>query len=214
MKMKINKTKLLTLWYEDEKGNKFIPDFTKNEPDFPPEEFRFQHARFPCTLRETVNMSVIQKEVDECDHEQEFVHKTGGWIDGVEGRECKKCCGTQVKKIEDAWPEKWDANGSRQICAGESGWPEDLVLNMAKSGDFKLSEAIIVAATSCERCMNSLAHKYGLDWGYEEESEEWKESRTYCDFCEHMGHYKNDNPSILSATAGEDPPLVNCDSPE
>ena len=32
--------------------------------------------------------------------------------------------------------------------------------------------------------MNVLADKYGLDWGYEEGSEEWKKTGTSCQFCE------------------------------
>ena len=55
---------------------------------------------------------------------------------------------------------------------------------IANSGDYSLTEAIIIAATSCERCMNVLALKYGLNWGYEEGSEEWEKVGTSCQFCE------------------------------
>jgi len=73
--------------------------------------------------------------------------------------------------------------GSEEIAEGHSTWPEDLALAMANSGDYKLSEAIIILASSCERCMNALGHKYGVDWGYPEESEEWQKAKTVCDYC-------------------------------
>ena len=61
---------------------------------------------------------------------------------------------------------------------------EKTILAMEKSGDFTLSEAIIVYATACEKCMNVLVHKYtnGED-GYAEYSEEWKKCGTSCKFC-------------------------------
>ena len=42
---------------------------------------------------------------------------------------------------------------------------------------------VFLAAASCERCMNSLAHRYGLDWGYKEKSDDWKSCRTSCERC-------------------------------
>lgn len=62
---------------------------------------------------------------------------------------------------------------------------EDVILAMANSGDYTLSEAIILYATSCERCANALIYKYlnGAD-GYEEYSEEWKKCNTSCKYCE------------------------------
>ena len=68
--------------------------------------------------------------------------------------------------------------------ASNCGWSDDLALSIANNSEYSLSEAIIISATSCERCMNSLAHKYGLDWGYEEYSEEWQKTGTSCSFCE------------------------------
>ena len=61
---------------------------------------------------------------------------------------------------------------------------EKIILAMANSGDYTLSEAIYVYATSCERCTNVLAYKYlnGED-GYAEYSEEWKKCNTSCRYC-------------------------------
>lgn len=82
---------------------------------------------------------------------------------------------------------------STQVMTGTASWSEDLVLAMATKpretspgvveGPYKLSEAILIAAHACERCMNALAQRYGLDWGYPEFSEGWVESGTECQFC-------------------------------
>lgn len=61
---------------------------------------------------------------------------------------------------------------------------EDVILAMANSGDYTLSEAIGVYANACERCTNVLAYKYlNGTGGYPEYSEEWKKCNTICDFC-------------------------------
>ena len=61
---------------------------------------------------------------------------------------------------------------------------EDVILAMANSGDYTLSEAIAVLANACERCMNVLTYKYlnGKD-GYPEHSDEWKKANTVCNYC-------------------------------
>lgn len=60
----------------------------------------------------------------------------------------------------------------------------DLILAMANSGDYTVSEAITVIANACERCINVLTYMYldGKD-GYPEHSESWKQCNTVCDFC-------------------------------
>ncbi len=181
--MNIDKSKLNTLWYENETGEKFVSLSNDGFSDIP-EGFVYQHSAFPRTLRHNVLRFVVKGEVEACSHPAENVVKTYGWIDGMEGRECKRCHGTQVKKLADPWPEKWDAEGSRPFISMEDSWSEDLVLAMANSGDFTLPEAILASANSCERCMNSLAYQYDLKWGYEEYSQEWMESNTSCGFCE------------------------------
>jgi len=81
---------------------------------------------------------------------------------------------------------KVESGRSYQIAAGESTWSEDLALAIANSGDYRLGDAILISANSCERCMNALAYQYGLTWGYPEYSEEWKKCNTSCDFCSNI----------------------------
>ena len=182
--MDIRKKDLKTLWFEDENGYCVgEPDF-KSEPNVP-KNATYQVSRFPTELTTTHLKLTKQGEVDNCDHPQKYIEATDGWVEGMYGRKCNKCGGTQVKKEGHHWPEKWDGTGSREVCSGTSSWPEDLALAIANSDDyFSLSEAIIIVGTSCERCMNALAFEYGLDWGYEEGSEEWEKTNTSCQFCE------------------------------
>lgn len=180
--MIIDKKKLYTLWYENESGDKLVPDF-KQGGCGPPKGFIYQHSRFPTQLQHSVLRFVLREEVDACEHPPENVVKTYGWVDGVEGRECKKCHGTQVKKLAECWPMGWDACGAREMICGSQGWQESLALKLANSGEYTLSESIIVTATCCERCMNALAHRYGLEWGYPEYSKDWYKTNTECDFC-------------------------------
>lgn len=132
----IDKKKLLTLWYEDENGNKYIPSHDETPSDIPIDDFPYQVSQFPTELKTTY----------------------------------LRC---------------YDSR-SEEVAEGSQTWPEDLVLAMANSGNYSLSESILIAASSCERCLNALCHKYGLDNGYPEGSEEWKKCGTVCDFCEEL----------------------------
>jgi len=196
--LNINKEDLQILWYENDKGDKFVPDFEEGMPDDVPEGFDVQVSQFPTHLRTTYLKTIDPDEVAACSHPEEDIKKTYGLIDGLEGRECSLCNGTQIKNVGEEWPEEWEAYGSREMMTGESGWSEDLVLAMASSGDFTLSEAIIIAANSCERCMNVLLHDYGCDDGYPEFSDEWKKCGTECEFCKDLGHTRN-RPDFLRA---------------
>jgi len=180
---------LRTLWYEDKDGN-FIgePDYNNDSAPGVPEGAHMQVSRFPSILRETYLELLSQEAVDACVHPEEDVRKTYGWIDGIEGRKCGLCGGSQTKNVNEDWPKKWEGDGSREAFSGESSWPEDLALAIANSGDYSLDEAILISATACSRCMNSLAYDYGLDWGYEEGSEEWLKSNTECQFCKDIEH--------------------------
>lgn len=66
------------------------------------------------------------------------------------------------------------------------GGSQDVIMAMVNSGDYTLSEALVLWSQSCERCMNVLSYKYldGKD-GYPEYSDEWKRCGTTCKFCEH-----------------------------
>ena len=181
--MKIKKEHLKTLWYEDKDGN-FVgkPDLKKGLNV--PHNAAYQISRFPNVLRTKYLYLIKQKDIDKCKHPKKHIKKTDGWADDVYGRKCNACGGTQTRAAWHLWPKKWYGCGSREVASANSSWSEDLVLVIANSGDYSLSEAIIIAATSCERCMNVLADKYGLDWGYEEGSEEWEKTGTSCQFCE------------------------------
>ena len=181
--MKIKEEHLKALWYEDKDGN-FVekPDF-KNVFAVPPNA-NYQVSRFPNVLRTSYLKLIKQKDVDKCKHPKKQVEKTEEWVEGIRSRKCNLCGGTQIRAAWHLWPKKWYCYGSREIASANSSWSEDLILVIANSGDYSLAEAIIISATSCERCMNVLAFKYGLDWGYEEGSEEWEKTGTSCQFCE------------------------------
>ena len=193
-----------TLWYENEDGVRWIPDFTRNEPPVPPKDFVYQWSQFPAQVEETCLQSVLRSEVDECDHDPEFIKRTSGWIDGVRGRECQKCHGTQVVNDEDypdnSWPDEWDACGSRPLMVGHTGYPTDLVMAMLRPSAVEIArqilrygipalpytsftQAVLTAKTACEACLNALCHRYGLKDGYRKGSKEWKMAGTSCDLC-------------------------------
>lgn len=68
------------------------------------------------------------------------------------------------------------------VMSGNSGWSEDLVLAMTGRG-YRLRDAIMIAANSCERCMNALASEFGLKWGYSRDSHEYLTNGTSCNMC-------------------------------
>jgi hypothetical protein len=47
----------------------------------------------------------------------------------------------------------------------------------------KASDAIIIASTACERCMNILAWQNGCSWGYPPTSESAAKAGTSCELC-------------------------------
>ena len=79
---------------------------------------------------------------------------------------------------------------SKQIMTGSSGCPEDLAVALLIKGGYRLREALLIGSICCERCMNVLAWKLGLKWGYKEYSAEWKKCGTSCDFCGHLKYTK------------------------
>ena len=195
--MLIDESKLQTLWLENKDGEACY-DYMN-----PPKGFIYQHSKFPCALHHTILRAVLKEEVNSCDHPVEHVRKTYGWIDGVEGRKCALCKGTQTKGTHEEWPEKWEADGCIQLMSGSSSYPGELALAMSrlslkeriialKRGYFALktyplSVAIRICADTCERCLNSLLYMYGLNNGYKEFSDEWHKCGTECDFCKHLG---------------------------
>lgn len=77
-----------------------------------------------------------------------------------------------------------ETGGLRELGVGSSTYSADLALALAYSSNgLSLADAIIVAATACERCGNALAHQGGLEWGYPEFGPEWQDSPTECAMC-------------------------------
>jgi hypothetical protein len=176
---------LPTLWYENNKGDKWYPNLKNDYADQEniPEGYDYQHSQFPTMLRHNILKIITAEDVNSCAHPEKYIVPTFGWIDGVEGRECKQCCGTQTKNVNEDWSPQWSSGHSKQIMTGESGWSEDLVFAIAEKNGHKVGQAILQVANSCERCMNVLANNYGLEWGYPKESEDYARSGTQCDFC-------------------------------
>jgi len=79
-----------------------------------------------------------------------------------------------------------DDGTSTDLGGGEASYPEDLVNAMVRSGDWDVGDAIMVAAQSCERCLNVLCHHYDLDDGYPFGSEEYWSAGTRCPMCENV----------------------------
>lgn len=50
-----------------------------------------------------------------------------------------------------------------------------------------MDDAIILAATSCERCLNALLWRYGCNDGYPPYSEQWNKTNTKCEICKTPG---------------------------
>lgn len=184
--MNIDKNKLkLGIWYEDENGN-----YLGNNGDYiePVKRARTYHSLFPLEVTERIYICQTREKKEKCKHKRKFLKKDHGLIKGYKGRICTACGCSQTKKWWQPWGRQW-SNGVSITHLMDShthigGGNEELILAMANSGDYSLSEAIAVYAQSCERCMNVLAWKYtnGKD-GYEEYSGEWKKANTVCGFC-------------------------------
>lgn len=188
--MKIDTTKLMRLWCSSVDGEIYpLPDGPVTEAV--PEKFEYYHSRLPLQIEEHVHRRVFQKDVDGCDHPDELVRPTDGWIEGWEGRQCMKCYGTQSKKVEDEWPDFWDADEMIRIFVGMVGVHEELALALAtkrlthRREPFSLSDSLLIASIACERCLNALIFEYGLEGGYQEFSQSWHAANTSCQFCEH-----------------------------
>lgn len=183
-----------TIWYENEAGDEWVP------PEMivpPPEGFVFMHSMFPAQLVESISRLVRQEDIDVCSHSDIVVDT--GLIDGLEGRICRVCGGSQTKPIGEPWPSQWNGGGgSKHVMEMTSSYNSDLVLALTRPTPEEMQKAlkrghriqpvsferaILLAANSCERCLNVLLYRCGLDDGYEEGSDEWVRCGTSCDFC-------------------------------
>ncbi len=185
-------------WFENEKGERIIPDPETLDLLYPlPKDFKYQCHQDPLVLRTSVVELINQEDVDACNHPE--TRTDHGLVDGLEGRICNHCGGTQIKNVGEPWPERWEGKGTRDFISTNNSYSEDLVLAMTRPSEkeiqtaldrghtikpMPLSRAIILAANSCERCMNVLYYRHGLDDGYEEFSEDWTRSNTRCKLCE------------------------------
>lgn len=88
--------------------------------------------------------------------------------------------------LHDSMLQLNDDGTSSEILRGSRGFPDDVVTAMVRSDEWDVSDAIMVAAQSCERCLNVLAHAYGLE-GYAYGSEPYWQAGTRCRMCDHVG---------------------------
>jgi hypothetical protein len=74
-----------------------------------------------------------------------------------------------------------------EILHGESTINEELVAAMVglrpRPGRLKLSAAMLLVGIACERCLNAMAHRVGLKWGYPSGGKQWRSSKTRCELC-------------------------------
>lgn len=86
----------------------------------------------------------------------------------------------RISSVREDGTEREEYSISCRIGGGN----EDVIIAMVNSGDYSLSEALMLLSHCCERCMNVLAHKYlNGKFGYKEYSEEWLKCPTFCEFC-------------------------------
>lgn len=182
--MNIDKSKLrLGIWYEDKDWNMYRSDTAER----PNDDCTTYHVCFPLEITERIEGFYDSK--DTCRHPLKYRRRTHGWVKGIKGCECRKCGKDKVGKswIPFAFMKWNNGKDTYHIMTGGTtigSGNEDVILAMANSGDYTLSEALAVYANACERCMNVLAYKYldGKD-GYAEYSEEWKKANTVCEYC-------------------------------
>lgn len=93
--------------------------------------------------------------------------------------------------------------GGGKVMTADVSWPDDLVLAMVRPTAEELAvarsrhgstprilgmdDAILLAATSCERCLNALLWHYGTPDGYRKGSPEWLACPTSCAICRTPG---------------------------
>lgn len=102
-------------------------------------------------------------------------------------------------QLTTTWLHLRPDGGCEKIASTSATYSSDLVLALCRPGirhrlnqlrlyrklapvyDFDM--AVFLAAESCERCINSLAHRHGMPWGYREHSDEWHAAGTRCPRC-------------------------------
>jgi len=217
--MRIASELLEQIWFEDQEGNRWVPDMEGEMPPDVPLGFFRMCTQFSNHVTEESRLFVTQGKVDECPHPEERYEKIGVMRDdGVIGI-CGLCRGR--RRTFNNGDVKWVATsaGGEFETASTMSWNPALVLAMVRPTVeerekqnhrwrpeqpalqvgatvaiypplFEMPEAIIIAAQSCSRCLNVLLYTYGLDDGFAEMSDQWKAHGTECRFCEHLGHVR------------------------
>lgn len=158
--MNIDLSKMRHFWYEDAQGN--VLDL-EHPDDLTSEQIKrpvIYHSEFPCQFCHDISIYDYHPE-----GLQKWLIKLP-WI----GNRIKASLRKTYKHVGTI----------RTTYSGGA----DCIVAMVNSGDYTLEQAIWVYCHACERCMNVLAYKYlnGED-GYPENSDEWKQCNTLCDFC-------------------------------
>lgn len=154
------------LWYENERGERWIPEPGKSEQMPPPEfQVRYQHGRFPRDVRETI------LRLNDDGSATEIAAATSSW-----------------------WPQLVMAMIQTHYTSrfGYRPWDPQIdsrAFDHVLGSPMALEAAISIAAAACERCMNALAYEFGAvdargeRQGYPVSSPQFTESNTRCEFC-------------------------------
>lgn len=117
-----------------------------------------------------------------------WAHHRGEWCDGPPPEYVYQHAQFPLQLVENIL--RIDDGKSTRVMTGTSSYPESLVLGMVnpptpKLRRFSLHDAILVAGQACERCMNALMWDYSTPRaGYSIDSDEYRDNRTRCLFCD------------------------------
>lgn len=162
--MNIDLSKMMYSWYEDETGKKYDLDAYADKYTLPDGHYYTLHSAFPLQFNEEISS---------------YGHRPKGKLERWLCNHFPKYYERQSKKHRKDWTFRPILTTSTAYAA-----MSDCIVAMVNSGDYTLTQAVWIAANSCERCMNVLCYKYlnGAD-GYPEFSAAWKECNTCCEFC-------------------------------
>ena len=167
--MNIDLSKFKNFWWEDAEGNVLDKD-----PDVvnPPDGAEIYWSCFPCQLREEMNHYGPHPKGF-----RKFLSKIpviGKYV---------------LKHTRKTFQHMGTFN-----CTYGGKISQDTIIAMVQVGGYTLEQAMWVYGKACERCGNALIYKYlgeGND-GYPEDSEEYKNCNTRCQFCKTEEDYEFD----------------------
>lgn len=159
--MKIDLSKYRNIWWTDEYGEVF-DDCNGNIKPFPDSKYVHYWTLFP---------NQITEHLDHYGYHPEGIYKLLINVPVI-GDYVKRKIGRTFKPVANFTTTLSKAS---MRCAVE----------MVNSGDYDLDEALWVLAEACDRCTNALLNKYlGERYGYPEDSDEYRNDSTRCQFCE------------------------------